>query len=269
MVVDFHTHVFPDRMAEATVAHLKSVANITAYSDGTTAGLTSSMRASGVDVSVVLPVVTKPRQFHSVNLFAEEINRGSFDVGGRRLLSFGGIHPDSEDVEGEVEYLASRGFKGIKLHPDYQGTFINDNRYLKIVKEAAKYGLFISVHAGLDVGIPDPVHCPPLLSRVLLDESGYDRIILAHLGGFAMWDDVEKYLVGRSVYFDLGVVLGVVPDDQLRRIISGHGSDKILFATDSPWGGQRESLEHLKSLGLDKDAYENITHKNAERILGF
>ena len=85
MIIDFHTHIFPDAIAERTIHKLETAANIHAHADGTLQGLQTSMKQAGVDYSVILPVVTKPSQFDSVNRFAASIN------GRNGILSLGGI----------------------------------------------------------------------------------------------------------------------------------------------------------------------------------
>lgn len=266
MYIDFHTHIFPDKIAPATIAHLEKVGGIPAHTDGTAAGLRRSMDAAGIGQSVVLPVVTKPSQFESINRFAAEINAQN-----DRLISFGGIHPDNDDIEAKLDHIVSLGLKGIKLHPDYQGVFIDDERNVHILKEAMKRDLLVSIHAGIDIGLPDPVHCTPARTAAILDRLEQNperpRIILAHVGGWNCWDEVEACLVGKPVYFDLGFSLGQIDNDQLLRIIRNHGADRILFASDSPWGDQGADKQFLDSLPLTTEERELITHRNAQMLL--
>ena len=70
MLIDFHTHVFPDALAPRAIASLSAQANETPSTDGTVAGLCASMKAAGVTHSVTLPVITKVSQFDTVNAFA-------------------------------------------------------------------------------------------------------------------------------------------------------------------------------------------------------
>ncbi len=267
MTIDFHTHIFPDKIAEATIAHLEQVGNIPAYTNGTASGLRRSMTQAGIDRAVVLPVVTKPSQFDNINRFAAQINAEN-----DRLLSFGGIHPDNDDIEDKLDYIVSLGLKGIKLHPDYQGVFIDDERNIRILREAIKRDLLVSIHAGIDIGLPEPVHCTPQRTAAVLDALDMDparpRIILAHVGGWGLWDDVETYLVGKPVYFDLGFSLGQIQDEQLLRIIRNHGADRILFASDSPWGDQQADKQYFDTLPLTEDERRKILSQNAQALLG-
>ncbi len=266
MVMDFHTHIFPDRIAPATIPHLAKLCGVPAFTDGTAQGLRSSMKQAGIDVSVILPVVTKPSQFESINRFAAEINEKYTD-----LISFGGIHPDCEDVEQKLDTIVDLGLRGIKLHPDYQGVFIDDERYVRILQAAVDRGLLVSIHAGVDVGLPEPVHCPPDRMRRVLDglrqDSEHPCIVLAHTGGYGQWDDVEKYICGQSVWLDISFSLGHIQDEQLVRIIRAHGADRVLFATDSPWGGQKETLAHFRALPLSVEEKETILWNNGAALL--
>ena len=93
-----------------------------------------------------------------------------------------------------------------------------------------------------------------------------NRLILAHLGGYEMPDEVLQKLVGAPVYMDTAAVLRLYPE-KCREIILRHGADKILFASDSPWDSQKDYIEILKSFRLGEEAEEKIFHLNAERIL--
>ncbi len=266
MTIDFHTHIFPDHIAQATIAKLEKVGNIPAYTDGTAQGLRRSLTRAGIDRAVVLPVATKQSQFDSVNRFAAQINDEN-----DRLISFGGIHPDNEDIEGKLDYIVSLGLKGIKLHPDYQGVFIDDERNIRILREAIKRDLLVVIHAGIDIGLPEPVHCTPAKTAAVLEALGCDparpRIILAHVGGWGLWDEVETCLVGKPVYFDLGFSLGQIKDEQLLRIIRNHGADRILFASDSPWGDPQTDKRYFDTLPLTDLEREKILYQNASTLL--
>lgn len=268
MIVDFHTHVFPEKIAAKTIAALGAKAGIQAFSDGTLDGLKHSMATSGVDWSVILPVVTKPAQFQTVNTYAASIN------GKDGILSFGGIHPDTEDYRGELDTIKALGLKGIKIHPDYQQCMIDDPRCIRIIQYAVSIGLLVVTHAGVDIGLPEPVHCPPEKGAVMLEQVYGDtvperpQLVFAHTGGWQCWDDVEKYLVGKPIFLDISFSLGMIPEEQMVRIIRSHGAERILFATDSPWSGQKESLEAFRNLPLTAEEQGMIFGKNAARILG-
>lgn len=263
MVIDFHTHVFPESIAARTISALEAKANMKAATDGTINGLLTSMDKAQVDTSIILPVVTKPAQFESVNNFARTVNE-QYEG---RLISFGGIHPDSENYKAELDYIKELGLKGVKIHPDYQGVMIDDVRSMRIIEYADALGLIIVTHAGVDIGIPEPVHCPPDKMRKVLDTIKPERMVLAHYGGWKQWEEVYDCLAGENVYLDTAFTFDFIEGDVFLKILEKHDKDKILFATDSPWSHVERDIAKLNSLPIDSDIKEMILYGNAAKLL--
>ena len=263
MIIDFHTHIFPDKIAARTIEALEAKAGLTASTDGTLNGLLTSMEDAGVDMSVVLPVVTKPSQFETVNAFAASVNEQYKG----KLLSFGGIHPDAEDYKKELDRIKELGLKGIKIHPDYQGVMIDDVRYMNIIEYADSLGLIILTHAGIDIGLPDPVHCPPDRMRKVMDKLHPQKMVVAHYGGWSQWEEVYEYLAGENMYLDTAFTFDYIKEDIFYKILEKHGTDKVLFATDCPWGYQKKDVESLRKLDLTEEVKECIFYKNAKKLL--
>lgn len=266
MIVDFHTHVFPDKIAVRTIEKLKKKANVDAFSDGRESSLLRSMEQTGVDVSVILPVVTSPEQFHTINQFAAQLNK-AYEGRSVRLLSFGGIHPDTADYKKSLREIKNLGLQGIKLHPDYQDTDFDDIRYMRILDYASELGLVCVTHAGIDIGYPDHVRCTTASIVRVLDEVAPEKLVLAHYGGFRLWEEVQMYLAGRDVYLDTAYTADIIEDDLFLGILKKHGADKILFATDSPWSGQAESLAHIRRLVTDQGERDKILGQNAQKLI--
>jgi len=263
MVIDFHTHIFPDKIAARSIAALANVSGITAATDGTLKGLLDSMEKNNVDLSIILPVVTKPSQFESVNKFAVEVNQKYKG----KLISFGGIHPDSEDYKAELNRIKELGLPGIKLHPDYQGVMIDDPRYMDIIRYADSLGLIIMVHAGVDIGLPEPVHCPPDKAKKVIDAIKPDKLILAHFGGWKQWEEVYELLAGENVYFDTSFIFDYIEQEVFFKILKKHGHEKVLFATDSPWSDVGKAVEVMRSMPLAQNVIEDILSGNARKLL--
>ena len=264
MIVDFHTHTFPDKIADKTIAFLAQKGGLPPRRKGTLQSLKESMVRCGIDYSVVLPVATHAKQEKTINELSASIN------GEEHIFFAGAIHPDCADVEGTLDFIKKCGLFGIKLHPDYQGVHFDDDRYLHIMREAAKRDLMIVTHAGLDVGYRNHVHCTPDMILNALDKlRGIidNKLVLAHLGGYEMPDEVLEKLVGKPLYMDTAAVLELYPE-KCKEIIQAHGADKILFASDSPWADQLEYVNIIKSFHLPKADEENLFYKNAEKILG-
>lgn len=269
MIIDFHTHIFPDKIAKKTIEYLASKGDdMIPFSDGSVAGLLSEMEEGGVDLAVTLPVMTNPAQFESVNRFAMEVNE-AFANKERRLLSFAGIHPDCENLGEKMKWIRESGFLGIKIHPDYQDTFILDEKYLKILQYAKEYDLIVVTHAGVDAGYRgQPIHCPPDMVKEVIKKVPHSKFVLAHLGGNEMYDQVLSLLAGEDLYLDTAYVLRFVGKETFHALIKKHGEDRILFATDSPWSGMREDLAILDSFDLEENTKKKLLSDNAKKLLG-
>lgn len=262
MIIDFHTHMFPDKIAARTIDFLsKTGGDMNPFTDGTWKGLKESTKQAGIDHSIVLPIATRPGQFHTINEFATHFQEGT-------LISFGSLHPESENYKEELRQIRDMGMKGIKLHPDYQDTYFNDIRYKRIISYATELGLIISVHAGQDPKCPDNIHCTPAMAEEVLNEVEPEKLVLAHMGGNELWSEVEERLVGRNVYFDTGVILDRMPQEQFLCMVREHGADRIVFGTDSPWADQKKFVEILKEMPLEEEERNQIFAGTAVKLLG-
>ena len=262
MVIDFHTHIFPDKLAPRAVGSLEKSSHTKAALGGSRQELIDSMRRNGIDYSVNMPIASRPDQTPSINRFAYEVQQK-----GEGLLSFGSVHPGFAGWKAQLREIRAAGLKGIKLHPDFQGLFLDDPSMVAVMREAADLGLMILIHCGMDVSFPD-LHrsTPERLHRILPQLEGA-AIVAAHLGGFRYLDDVEKYLVGKDLYIDTSYTIGKFDETQVRRILENHRPDRILFGTDSPWEDQGEAVAKLKALALPQDLEDAILYGNAARLL--
>ncbi len=261
MIVDFHTHCFPDEIAARAVPKLSEHSGIPAFVDGTTEGLRASMDRTGIDASVLLQIATKPAQTPTVNAWA--IQQNSDD-----LVGFGSVHPEYPGWRDELDRIADAGLKGIKLHPDYQAFFVDADPLRPIFEHAISRGLIVVLHAGVDVGLPDPVHCTPARLLAVYDILRHGTVVLAHMGGWRMWREVEYELAGSAFHFDTSYCVGKLPDEDFRRLIAKHGAGRILFGSDSPWEDQAESLAGIRGLALEAADEAAILGDNAARLLG-
>lgn len=267
MLIDFHTHIFPDKIAAKTIDALASRSNSVPFTDGTEQGLIKHMENAGADICINLPVLTKPEQFDSVLEFADAINHRYLNAE-RRIISFAGMHPDCNDIQGKMREIRRRGIKGVKIHPDYQETFIDDERYYKILKAAEDNDLIVVTHSGVDNGYTDkPVRCPPELVAKILSKIDYDKIVLGHYGGHKLWEKVLDLLVDFNVYFDTAFTFYKIDKELFFRILYAHGADKILFATDCPWSDITKDKETFLSYVLDAEIRDKILYKNALKLL--
>ena len=243
-IIDAHTHVFPDHIAERAVKQLTGRSGETACLDGTVAGLERSMTENGISISVTQPVSTKPSQTPAVNSFAIELSARP------SLVNFGTLHPDYVENASEIQRLENAGIKGVKFHPDYQEFFVDEERMFPLYRQMAEAKLIAFFHAGVDIGLPPPVHCTPERLAKVLDQVPDLTVVAAHFGGFKMWDDVERHLIGRNLWLDTSFTLAWFPAERFVKMARRHGIEKILFGTDSPWADQGKEINLHEESGL-------------------
>ena len=280
MIIDFHTHTFPDKIAAAAMDKLSGLSHSKPVSDGTAVGLSESAKAAGIDISVILPVATSTKQVPSINDYAAKTNESTGTTG---LLSFGCIHPDYTEWKEELSRIVSLGLKGIKIHPVYQDVDFDDPRYLRILERAGELGLIVVTHAGLDIGYPGVERCTPAMALNAVKQVGEVKLVLAHMGGWRQWDKVEELLVGQSIWLDTSFSTGAITplddgyyspeelpmlaEQDFLRMISRFGADRVLFGTDSPWSDQKASLDLIRALPLEDTETVAILGGNACKLL--
>lgn len=260
MVIDFHTHCFSDNIAKSAISQLESVGDVKAFHDGTTAGLRFYMRRNSVDKSVVLPVATKPSQVRVINEWAKSEKTDE-------LCFFGALHPRDENIYDVINQLKADGFKGVKMHPDYQGFLVDDKCMMPVYEALRDTGLTLVVHAGVDIGFPSLVHCTPLMISKVLSEIPGLKLIAAHMGGHGLWSDVEDILLGKDIYIDTSFSSYVLGEEGMLRMIRKHGAGKVLFGSDSPWTDAGKELELLNNLDITGSEKDLIMYKNALELL--
>lgn len=262
MIIDFHTHCFPEKIAAKAIEKLSFVSGgMLPYTDGTVEGLKNSMQNGGVDISVVLSIATNAGQQKNVNDFAASVNNL------KEIVAFGSVFPDAPDALFELERIKDLGLKGIKLHPDYQGFDVDDEKMRPIYKKIAELGLITVFHAGVDYGFAPPYGATPeKMQRAL--RYFESPVIAAHWGGVGCWDGVLELLCGSDIYFDTSFGCGQMPKYYAEKILEKHGTDKLIFGTDTPWHTPEMELSLLKTLGLSETEMNKITHGNAKKMLG-
>ncbi len=281
MIIDFHVHTFPDAISANVLAKLSRMSHTEYFTDGSVDGLTASMKEASVDYSVNLPVMTRPDQVEKVNSALIQQKEALARQG---ILTFAGMHPDFDNYKQELLRIQQNGIPGIKIHPAYQNTAIDDIRMMRIIDQASALGLIVLTHAGVDIGIYDRNYASVGQILKVIDEVHPAKLVLAHMGNWGCWQDVERDLAGADVWLDTAFAIGPITpdrahsgtpylsdnlsDDAFVRIVNKHGADKILFATDSPWESQKDYVQRVDRQKLTPRQKELIFSANAAKLLG-
>lgn len=262
MLIDFHTHAFPDAIAPRAMATLSHASGgLKPQTQGTVASLKEELKKDGVDMAVVLSIATNPGQQKKVNDFAIWMNEDPM------LFAFGSVHPDAEDALEELERIHDAGLKGVKFHPEYQNFYANDEKMKPIYRKISQLGLITLFHAGHDLGFPPPFHAMPehLLGALKWLDA---PVVAAHWGGVGCDQQVLDKLCGENIFFDLSFGYGLIPKRQAQKILEKHTPDRLLFASDMPWHRPAWEKRLLDSLDLSPEDRKKIKCKNAQKLLG-
>jgi predicted TIM-barrel fold metal-dependent hydrolase len=260
MIIDFHTHAFPEKIAKPTIEKLSYTAGgLIPQTDGTIDGLKAVMKRDGIDKSVVLAIATNEKQQKAVNDFIKSQESDN-------IIPFGSVYPWAEDALDELERIKAMGMKGIKFHPEYQNFYVDDEKMKPLYKKASQLGFIILFHAGEDIGFPAPYHATP--ERLRKAAKWIDSpIVCAHWGGANMGEEVMKHLCDIPVYFDTAFGYASMPKPRAQRILDKKGVDWFLFGSDCPWHAPNWDIGMLETLGLSPEEKEKIYHLNAEKLL--
>lgn len=262
MPIDFHTHAFPDAIASMAIEKLAlSAGGLPHYTDGSYASLANVCLQAGIDHHVVLSIAVKPHQMQTVNNAALQMN-------GPGRTVFGSVHPCAPDCLDEARRLKDLGFKGVKMHPEYQSFQVDDPQFFPLYHLLGKLGLITVFHAGDDLGFSTPPKCTPAKLKKALPFFEGGTVVAAHMGGMNRWLEVLDHLVGEpNLYMDTAYSHTHIPPSAALEIIRSHGADKILFGSDCPWGNITEEMAFIRRLGPRPDEEERIFGGNAQRLL--
>lgn len=261
MLIDFHTHAFPEKIAPRAVSKLAyDSGGLCPQTDGTVASLKEQMQIDGVTISVVQSIATNPHQQTKVNDFAISIDQDP------AIVAFGSVHPDAPDALEELERIAAAGLKGVKLHPEYQSFYADDPKMKPIYQKISQLGLITLFHAGQDYGFPPPYHAMP--EHLLGALKWFDApVVAAHWGGFGCCFEVLEKLCGAPLWFDLSFGYSAMPRATAQAIIDKHGPDRLLFGSDMPWHRPSWEKRLLDTLDLSPSDRDKIFWQNAADLL--
>lgn len=256
-IIDFHAHIYPDKIAEKASQATGDFYNISPAYSGTSHELLVSGKAAGITEFVLLPVATKPDQVRHINEFIAQQAKTH-----NEFYGFGTLHSECENILKETERIINLGLKGIKLHPDTQHFNTDDKRLFEMF-DYIQGRLPLLVHCGdkrFDFSHPRRL-------RNVIDNFPHLQIIAAHLGGWSLFDEAFELLKNKDCYLDISSTMMFLSQEKVEYYIKGYGADRILFGTDFPLWSPEQEVESFKRLNLTTEEFEKISYKNALEIL--
>ncbi len=256
-IIDAHAHIFPAKIAEKAVASIGRFYDIEMRHAGVSDSLLKSGQAINVEKYLVCSTATRPEQVLPINDFIyDECQKHEEFVG------FATLHPDMENLEQEIDRIIKLGFKGVKLHPDFQQFNIDDEKAFEIYKRV-EGKLVILFHTGDE---RYEFSKPTRLARVC-DKLPDLRCIAAHFGGYKCWDEALEVYQNKNIYMDTSSSLFAMSKEQVFKFIDKFGVEKFFFGTDFPMWRHDVELERIKSIGLDEVSLQKILYDNFDAAI--
>ena len=259
-IMDMHAHIFPHKISEKATLSIGKFYDINMhYSIGESERLLEAEAQIGTKRMLVCSVATTPKQVVSINDFIkEECDKHP------EMIGFAAMHGDYEDIPGEVDRVIAMGFKGIKLHSDFQRTPLDSPKSYKIY-EAIEGRLPVLVHMG---DYRHDYSHPTMLLKVMRDFPKL-KVLASHLGGFGAWDEAEAVLKSsENIRFDTSSAVCLMSPERAVRLINHYGVDFCMFGTDFPMWDPKKEAELLLSLGFTYEEYRKMFAENAKAFLG-
>lgn len=259
-IINSHCHIYPEKIADKAVLGIRDFYDLDMSLNGKVDGLIKDGEKVGVTHYLVHSVATTPKQVKSINEFISESVKAHPDL----FTGFGTLHPDSEDIQGDFDYLIKLGLKGVKLHPDFQRFALNEDRALEIGKIVEKENVPILIHCGdFRYNYSNPDQFKPFL-----DEFPNLTVIGAHFAGWSIWQEATEKLAGTpNLYVDLSSSLYDLSPEIALELIHKYGSDRVLWGTDYPMWDSVSEMEYFNKLDLTQKERSQILYENAAKLL--
>ncbi len=260
MIIDIHTHAWPAKISRKARETLESSFKVKLVGEPTVDTLLKFMDKNGIDVSVVCAVASRPEQVPSINDWM-------IGVRSKRIKAFCALHPEYPHLKDEIKRIKNEA-DGIKLQPEFQDFYIDDEKVYPMYEMIESLDIPLLFHCGEELSGTKLVRSSP--DRLLRVREKFEglRIIAAHFGGFKLWDEVKKYLIGKDIYLDTSFFFDYLPREEITKLILSHRGDRIVFGTDFPLIDQKKDLDSLNSMELAPQLKERILFSNAREILG-
>jgi predicted TIM-barrel fold metal-dependent hydrolase len=275
MVIDFHTHVFPQRLRDNRDRYVEKDPGLAVlYSSpkakiATADELIESMDKDGIDVSVIL---NGGWTSHELCVETNDYIMESVARYPKRLVGFCTVPlQPTEAAVAEIERCVRGGVRGVgEIRLNTQA--FDPAELLPVIEVIREHGLILLTHASEPVGhqYAGKGKITPDLLYALITVYPDITHVLAHWGGglpfYALMPEVKESM--RNVYFDSAASPFLYVPEVYKWVSELVGTDKILFGTDYPLLAQRRLIREIDSLNLPPETREQILAGNARRLLG-
>ena len=190
------------------------------------------------------------------------------------MIAIATVHPyDGDAALAEVDRVAARGVRVLKIHPHTQKFDAADPRVLTLVRRAGDKGMVVVMD---NAGIV-PADNEKLFSLALAAPK--TKFVFGHMGGlgFRFWNILAlartaENLFADNIYFDISGSVILAADSPIEEeyvwTIRNVGVDHVLIASDFPQISLPKTLAAFAKLDLTEEERAKIRSGNARKLLG-
>jgi len=225
--------------------------------------LQTSLDRSGINHTVCLPIAP----YVTFEDLAKAAKTES------RILPFTSVDFTREhDVAEKLSQDIQQGARGLKLHPIIQRVPLTDRRTMEAVQAFSRFQKPVLVHAGMahyyledEAEKQSPENGKIADVEALVRSFPLVRFIVGHSGLF--WQDEvrKKFRDCKNVWMDTSFQSPGI----IRKLIKTFGAEKVMYASDWPWGFRRPHIRTVKAACKgDRVLEKMIFFENAAGLLG-
>ncbi|MDR0956254.1 MAG: amidohydrolase [Endomicrobium sp.] len=256
-IIDAHTHIWPEKIAFKAKSYLENVINHQIAILPTFDNLLRYMDVAGVSKSVISSVASRPDQ-------VVPINNWLFSLKYERIIVFAAIHPFLYNFKEELKRIKDNCF-GVKLQPNFQNFYVNDEKIFHFYEELEKLQLPILLHCGVSY-CGDVKSSPDKVEKIIVKFPNI-KIIGAHMGGYLMWKESLEVLCGKNLYFDTSDSIRFMKKELLDKFFTHHGFERIIYGSDFPIESSKEDINFIQLLNISEENKQKILSGNIKKLL--
>ena len=258
-MIDFHTHCNPDLLASRAMLRVKP--HDKPETDGTIDGQRNLAARRNIKKCVVLNIVNRPEHQKHVNEFTLRIN-----APGEKIISFGSVHPYSENAVREVEFLYECGIRGIKFQTILQEFALDDPICLPVFRRIGELRMITVIHSGRSFHRSDYYVLPQTLHNCI-DAFGGAPVICAHMGGWLLEKNEIAQIAKMPIYTDTAFSANNMDQSKFNWAADEFGPDRILFGTDMPWSSLDAEISYIRNCPFSEAEKRAVFEGNAVKLL--
>ena len=277
MIIDMHTHIFPDAIKDNREAYFKGEPAFKLLYNSPKSKvvgaeeIVSTMDAQGVDRSVVFGFPWKDiATCRMQNDYILDAVKRYPD----RLIGFCCLDPAHPDAAAEAERCLEAGMSGLGELAFYDSGFTPKalDQLAPLMALCHGADLPVLIHTNEPVGHSYPGKSPMTLRELyqLIRTFPDNKIVLAHWGGGIFFYHLMKKEVKNAlanVYVDTAASPYLYDVDIYRLAVELLGADKILFGSDYPLLKPDRYFAQLRESGLSPSDVEQVSGLAAGRLL--